>query len=298
MKKTRKFDEAAQYLPERLRRALIFLPDNIKKNTFEIRLRCQKPIALTNSSSVLFVDETRVSADPGSSKLIISEDELAQTVINLCNNSVFAHEEEIKQGFISLKNGSRAGVCGDFSGGGLAKAFSVNLRIAREFDDFDKCLLKGINGGILIAGAPGSGKTTLLRQIIKCYSNGALSDPMRVCVVDSRREICTGFDVGFNTDVLITADKFSGTQIALRTMNPQIIAFDEIGNTDEITAVKDCFNAGVRIITTVHAGSKTELQNRIVIKELVKTNAIEKIFLLPGIPGGQIKDFYAREMFN
>ena len=88
-------------------------------------------------------------------------------------------------------------------------------------------------------------------------------------------------DLGLNTDVLRIANKAFGVEIALRTMYPQFIAFDEIGTTDELAGVASCFNAGVKIITTAHAGDKEQLLNREIIRKMVVLGAVSNIAILP-----------------
>ena len=118
---------------------------------------------------------------------------------------------------------------------------------------------------------------------------------MRTAVIDSRCEIGgsgTNFgiqnDLGSNTDVLVTSDKAAGIEIALRTMFPDVIAFDEIGSTKELLAVKESFNSGVTIITTAHIGSVEELLQRPVTAELIKSGAINQVAVLPKLHGATI----------
>ena len=194
--------------------------------------------------------------------------------------------DELSQGFVRIANGCRAGVCGNFSKDGVISEVSgINIRIAGEFigcarSVFEECS----GGGILIAGPPGSGKTTILRDLIRFFSNSG----KRVSVIDPRGEISAlysgrpSFDLGTNTDTYITQDKSFGITAALRTMFPNIIAFDEIGTSSELSGVSEGFNAGVDIITTAHIGSADEIKKRKTVRELLLSGAINNLFLLSG----------------
>lgn len=278
------YDNTIELLTDSLKRPLAFVLDEIKHNCEEIRLRVDSPICLTVKGGVLFVcrDSTVCDALPKNA-LIASKNDIQQTLSLLCRQSVYLHENEIKQGFISLPHGGRAGVCGVFNGDGmLIGVSSVNIRIARQIFGCAKSLLPYADGGLLIAGPPGSGKTTILRDLVRLLSNGENGRYYRVSVIDGRGEIggLGTLDLGVNTDVLNMLDKAKGTEIALRSMFPDFIAFDEIGTMAELNSVKGCFNAGVKIITTAHCSTKTELFARDVVRQIIESGAVSTVAIL------------------
>ncbi len=303
---SKEFDETILFVADNIRRILYFVSEDIKQNIEEIRLRAGLPVCLTIKGEVMFLHtDSQILPFKKSNLLIATHQDLKETLSLLCNSSVYLHECEIKQGYISLSRGNRAGVCGVFNADGmLVSVSSINIRIARQIFGCAKALVDYAQNGLLIAGPAGSGKTTVLRDLIRLLSNGENGRYKRVCVIDSRGEISGGFsektfnDLGDNTDVLYMQNKALGTQIALRTMFPNIIAFDEIGTDQELNGVMDCFNAGVSIITTTHSKEIHDLIKRTVALNIIKSGAIKNIALLTGVIGEAPKIFSTEELLK
>ena len=295
----KRFDFALYGVGKNIRNILFSVPEHIKQNTEEIRLRAGSSIALTISGKTVFIRENGQPCFYISRDLPrATADDLDETYRLLCGNSVYAHIEELKNGFIIMKNGCRAGVCGTLNEKGYMKDItSVNIRIAKEIIGAANSIIeKYSGGGLLIAGPPASGKTTVLRDLIRQISGGAMGRLKRIVVIDSRGEISGGTDLGPDTDVLRTADKPLGIEIALRTMNPDIIAFDEIGTVAELNKVSESLYSGVDIITTAHSGAADELMKRSVTAKLITSGAIRKIAFLPEIKGDEITVIDVKEL--
>ncbi len=295
------FDNAILQIADRIQRTLEFVPDEIKHNCEEIRLRAGLPVCLTVGGKVFFVcQNSTVTTQKVKNCLIASQNEVTQTLSLLCKNSVYMHENEIKQGFISLSGGNRAGVCGVFNADGmLISVMSINIRIARQIFECAIPLLPHTSGGLLIVGPPSSGKTTMLRDLIRLLSNGKNGCYQRVTIIDSRGEISGGgvLDLGVNTDVLYTLDKAKGADIALRTMFPNIIAFDELGTMTELQSVKNCFNAGVTVITTAHGGGIDDIIRRDITREIIKSKSVSNVALLSKNIGEAPQVFDVKEIY-
>ena len=291
-----KFREILEYLPSDISQTIAKIPAIITSKIFEIRLRANQPIALSAPDEILFVTQKGEISRINRPDLIkVTPQKIAQTFANVCEHSIHSHQHEIANGYITARGGHRVGICGTAVYANreiinIKDISSLNFRIARAVNCAENIvkILKDLSGGMLIAGAPASGKTTMLRDIARRLSCGINCTPKRVVIVDERGEIAAAhrgistMDLGPNCDVYSNVHKVDGIMLALRAMNPDFIIFDEISTLDEINAVKQSFNGGAKIITTMHAGNVQEVKSREQTKLLHNTQAISDIVLLGG----------------
>ena len=304
-----RFDTASKCICDRIQRALANLPVDVKKHTQEIRLRVNRPVSICCAEGTYFVgQEGRLVCRPVSNLLVADPNDMEESFRNLCSFSIYSHENEIKNGYITLSGGHRAGICGTAvlqseSICSVRNISSINLRISREIpgaaNDLLDRLEKRLMKGLLIVGAPASGKTTILRDISRQLSGGLRGNLKKVAVVDERGEIAGTYmgvpqnDLGCCSDVLDGYPKADGILLAVRTLSPQIVICDEIGSEKEVSAVEEGLNTGVTMIASIHAGSIDELMRRKQARRLLRTGAFSNIAVLDARRGpGKIAEIY------
>lgn len=264
------FSSVLYALPERIKQVVEKLPLFIKHSAYEIRLRAGAPLCITAEHTFYIGSDAVCSTKMPKNPLVVSSDEINEVLLRICDRSLYKRERELSFGYLSMRGGNRAGVCGCYSQGKLLRATSVNIRIARQIKGSASCLVPYASGGILIAGPPGSGKTTLLRDLVRQLSYSG----KRVSVIDTRGEICgvqtggTPLDVGPNTDIITGLDKAQGIEMALRTMFPDYIAFDEVGNGGEADLIEESFSSGSAILTTAHLDEDEDVFSRAVTAKI------------------------------
>jgi stage III sporulation protein AA len=278
-------DDLKNVLPINLLRLIEDRPDASKLQ--EIRLKCNKPVMLN-------VDNKEVILN-----YITNQNEINNIFNKISNFSVYAFEEDIKQGFITIRGGHRIGVTGhwvndDGAIKSLKSVFSINIRIAREIIGCSNGLLPHVVKGdkvynTILVSPPKCGKTTLLRDLVRNISNGYLKYNItgkKVCVIDERSEIAAchmgipQMDVGVRTDIYDNCLKYVGLMMAIRCMSPEVIVCDEIGTDRDVEAIVSAFNCGVNIISTIHGNNEDDLYSRPVFKKLLENKVIEKIIVL------------------
>ena len=190
---------------------------------------------------------------------ILSGEEIDATVTRICDGSLYAHSETIKNGYLTVSKGIRVGICGRAvcegdSVIGVYDISSLNFRMPKNIfrvgEEIAELLLRE-GQGILIYSPPGVGKTTLLRNVARELSSERIG--MRVALIDTRQELTYSLDGGDGlVDVLSGYPRALGIEIAVRSMNPQVIICDEIGESREAMAIASSQNSGVPFVASAH----------------------------------------------
>lgn len=273
----------ASYLPAYAAEALAQWQPAGNTYAHEIRLRRGQPIVIMTGRQAHFLCENHW----------LTGRDIREVFEKICDHSVYSYQNELANGFVTLPGGHRAGICGtaatDSNGNRtLRYVSSINIRIANEYigcaSSLSEAIFSRLPAGSLIVGAPGSGKTTLLRDIALSLSSSAYRQ--KVTVVDERGEIAAmhrgepQHTLGPFCDVLNGYPKGEGILIALRTLSPDVIVCDEIGGEGDAEAVCEGLNAGVAIISSIHACDVDELYRRKSFQTLRRTGAFGSLILL------------------
>ena len=274
--------EILNYFPNYIKEKFIHISEKDWENAKEIRIRNGKPIIVSRFDKDIIIDH------------IASSEDILRLIENFSENSLYKVQNEINEGFITIKGGHRIGI----SGTGVIEnekiknikyISSLNIRIAREVLGCSNNLLDSLCEeqrenleNTIIISPPGCGKTTLLRDLIRNLSNGYKNlIPKVIGVVDERNEISATYmgqaqnDLGIRSDVMSLCQKTIGIRLMIRSMGPDIVATDEIGTDEDIESIGQAIVSGVNLLVTIHGNSLEDIP-----KELRKKNVFKNVIVL------------------
>lgn len=280
--------------PEKIRNIIdVYIKE---KKIEEIRVGIKKPLILMlNNKEIL-------------TSYIIDEEDFKYIIQRISNFSLYAYEEEIREGFITIKGGHRVGLAGECVMENnkiktIRNISSLNIRISKEIIGASKNIMKFILkdnkvNNTLIISPPRCGKTTLLRDISRNISNMG----KRVAIIDERSEIAGCYkgipqmDVGIRSDVLDNCLKSRGIIMAIRSLAPEVIICDEIGSKEDINSLVMAFNSGVSVISTLHGFDIWDLFYRKVFKDILDNKILDLVIVLSNKnKQGEVKGIYKME---
>lgn len=269
-------DEVLTMLPQTLRRVLSAVPWQVRAQVEELRLRVDRPLVLHTATQRELITVGGTVAKQPREAFHVSAEEVKQSLARLTEWSLYAVEEEIRQGFLTIRGGHRVGLAGQVHVEHgqirlIQPITALNIRICREIHGAADPLVTRLRAArrmpsVLIYSAPQAGKTTLLRDLIRQLSSGA--NALKIAVIDERGELAgcvQGIpqrDLGWHSDVLDACPKAKGMLMAIRALSPELLATDEIGHRDDVLALREALCCGVQAVATAHAGSYAELVSR------------------------------------
>ena len=204
----------------------------------------------------------------------VTKEDVREMLEYVSNFSLYAYEQEMKQGFITIEGGHRVGMTGQaiIENGkvkNLKVISSINLRMSHEVLGcadliFPYIIYKGKLCHTLIISPPGCGKTTLLRDLVRQISDGnEWIRGMAVGVVDERSEIGGCYmgipqnQLGIRTDVL-----------------------DGCPKAEDVHAIEHAMHCGCKMIATAHADSMEELRKKPIFDRMVAQRQFDRYVVL------------------
>ncbi len=261
------------HLREKLEKSQIF-----DRAVEELRVRIEQPILAWTRYGEEYI--------PGLSKYRITKEDMRQMVSYISKCSLYAFEEEIKKGYLTIEGGHRVGLGGQVvmekdDVQTIRPITFLNLRIAHQVigcaSELVKCLFeKRKQGNVLIMSAPGHGKTTMLRDMIRILSD----EKYKVGIIDERSEIAGCYNgipqnqIGTRSDILDGCTKALGMMMMVRSMSPDYLAVDEIGGRNDLEAMEYAMNCGCGILATMHCPNIEELEK----KPFWNSNGFQQMF--------------------
>lgn len=276
----------------------------------EVRLRVNGPLIIIYKEREYFLSKNGEFKNKEADAYYVEKSEIKETMDYISSYSLYAFEDEIKQGFITIQGGHRIGIAGktvieDGKITGLKYISYINVRISHEVKGCANQVMPFIEEEnkvhhCLIISPPRCGKTTLLRDMIRQISNGFHDFAGKtVGVVDERSEIGGCYmgvavnDLGIRTDILDCCPKAKGMLMLIRSMSPSVIAVDEIGDYDDVKAIEAVINCGCKLLATVHGSSIEDIKSKPLLQKMITEKVFERYIVLDNkTKVGNIKEIY------
>ena len=270
----------------------------------EIRMRVNEKVIIVVKNKKYYLK------DENQEFVFINRVILDNFIRRISENSLYAFNENIINGYITLPKGIRVGLCGtvvmnDNKVITIKDFQSVNIRIPHTIRNCSvpayEFLIDDNVKNTLILSAPGCGKTTFLRDLI--YQLFINNQPLNLLIADERNEICSATNgevsqlLGGFCDVYTNCNKKFAFTNGIRSMSPDAIITDEIDLDKDLECLLDAINCGVNVVATIHAKDIKQLKQKRGFDEIINNKIFSRFVVLTNQDGpGTISQIYDEKL--
>jgi len=259
---------------------------------FEMRLRVGFAVKININSSWCYLSELGATLEHGQA-ILCTADDINEIILNITEHSIYAFNDNIKQGFLTYK-GIRIGICGECVSQNnevitIKNITSLNIRVPHEVMGCCNPFFEKIYDGkhlfnTLIISPPFCGKTTVLKDLALRLNSLNLGS---ILIIDERAEFESV--QGVNIDKILYSDKLYAFEYGIRSMSPLIVITDELVTKNDWSCAKKASDCGVKIMASCHAESIDD----VIRKDYFIENVFERyVVLLSGEKPGELKSVY------
>lgn len=271
----------------------------------ELRFRADKPIVVCVSGKNYFLTENGVSSNLNNA-LFASKIAIEDIIFRASECSIYSVNEQIKRGFIVTDGGIRIGIGGNVvEENGQIKTMtnfsSCNMRFPHNVKNCSLCAYPFIVHddkieNTLVISPPNAGKTTFLKDFVSQLSERKLS--YNVLLLDERGELDNNIDSNFFDKIAFSTKKV-GFENGIRSLSPDLIVTDEIGQEEDIDAIIYAITSGISVLATTHADSMETFLKKPLFQRVIKDKVFKRYVLLskrngPGTFEGVYNENFAR----
>ena len=212
--------------------------------------------------------------------------------------SIYAFNESISKGYITLPRGIRVGIAGNVVVNEdkiiTIKEFqAVNIRIPHFIKNCSLSAYDYLVGDFvkntLIISPPGCGKTTFIRDFV--FQLFLHNQSHNILIADERNEIASvvsgtpQINLGAFCDVYTNCSKRFAFKNGIRSMRPDVIVADELDLDNDLDCITQAINSGVSVVATIHAKDLQQLKYKTGFEEVLKNNYFKRFVLLSDSEG-------------
>ena len=258
----------------------------------EIRMRANEKLIIVIKNKKFFLKNQQ-------GEFVITDQlAISNFIKRASENSIYAINESIINGYLTLPKGIRVGLAGEVINDGdrvvTIKNFqSVNIRIPHFIRNCSlnayEFIVDGEVKNTLILSPPGCGKTTFIRDFVyQLYQHNV---PKNILIADERNEICSilngipNINLGGFCDIYTNCSKQFAFKNGIRSMSPDVIITDEIDLNKDLEILIEAMNSGVNVVATIHAKDIRQLNKKVGFDKVIEEKFFSRYIILSNEEG-------------